>query len=79
MRKATIDVFPAQLYLQCGSIEIHSDGASRNTTVKIDGQLVTGIYSAHINLNTQRNGKIELGVFLDDFNLITKPRRGKNA
>ena len=80
LRKGNIDVFPDQLYLQCGSIEIRSDGKSRNTTVRIDGQLVTGIFSIRVNLNTQRNPKIEIGAFLDDLNLIAKPQKeNKNA
>jgi len=75
LRKANIDIFPESLYLKCGSIEVRSDGKPQNTSIKIDGQLVTGVYSIHIVLNTQRASKAELGVFLDDCNLQAKPKK----
>jgi hypothetical protein len=78
MRKGNIDVFPQQFTLQCGSFEVRSDGKSQHTHVFINGKEAKGIYSLKLNLNTQRQTKIELGVFLDDFTFDLHPR-GKNG
>lgn len=75
LRKGNVDVFPQQLYLQCGLIEIRSDGKSQHTAILIDGKPAKGIYSLKININTQRATKIELGVFLDEFEFNMRPRK----
>jgi hypothetical protein len=75
LRKANIDLFPQSLFLRCGHLEIYSDGKPQNTKIFIDNVQVTGVFSCHINLNTQRMCKAELGVFLDECNLKAEAKR----
>lgn len=77
MRKANVDLFPSQLILKCGWLEVHSDGNPSHTQVTIDGKPAKGIYSIHVNLNTQRATKVELGVFMDEFNFNTETKKGE--
>ena len=77
--KGDIDIFPQQLTLRCGTFEIKSDGTAAGSCVFIDGKLARGIYSLKLNLNPQRLTRLELGVFLDEFNFDVKPRdQGEN-
>jgi hypothetical protein len=76
--KANIDVFPEQLVMQCGAFEIHAGPSPADTKILIHGKEAKGIYSLKLYLNSQRSTKIELGVFVDDFdfnNLDERPRR----
>lgn len=75
--KAHVDVFPQSLLLKCGWLDIRYDGDPRHTKIFIDGMEAQGVFSLHVNLNTQRAAKVELGVFLDDFKFNTKPRDQK--
>ena len=79
LRKGNIDVFPEQLILKCKSLEAYYDGDPRNTRILIDSEPVSGVFSIHVNLNTQRLAKAELGVFLDDCNLQAKVRPKKEV
>jgi len=78
LRKGNIDVFPEQLILKCKKLEVYYDDPG-HTRILIDGEPVSGVFSIHVNLNTQRLAKAELGVFLDDCNLQAKARPKKEV